>query len=197
MPGRKYNKPGELTDLWHWKSVRTEPNGQVDDGYVVDPSTGKCVGLNCRLADGKTAGGYRDNNRAGFMAACPGDPDGTGGFPCFMGPAGAEIVEDNRYWILDQEKQPFVDAFKPGARVAGIVTAPFVGSRGEVSSRARYADGQWTLEMKRALTTPAGEAEDVQFNDLTKSYEFGIAVFDNAQINHASHETVLRLTFLP
>jgi len=62
---------------------------------------------------------------------------------------------------------------------------------------ARYADGRWTLEMRRALVTPAGEAEDVQFNDLSKSYEFGVAIFDNSQINHASHETVLRLTFGP
>jgi hypothetical protein len=197
MPAQKYNKPGELTDLWHWKSVRTEPNGQIDDGYVGDPTSGKCEGLNCRLADAKTAGGYKDNNKAGFMAACPGDPGSTGRLPCFMGPPGAEIVKDGNYWIFDDKKQPFVDSFVPGDRIAGIITASFVGSRGDVTTKARYADGTWTIEIRRALTTAAGEAEDVQFSDLTKVYEFGVAVFDNSQINHASHETVLKLTFNP
>ena len=197
VPGKKYNSSGELTDLWHWKSVRTEPNGQIDDGYVADPGSGKCEGLNCRLSDGKTAGGYKDNNKAGYLAACPGDPGGAGPLPCFMGPPGAEIVKDDRYWIADTQKQPFVDTFMPGARVAGIVTSPFVGGRGDVATKARWAGGTWTLEIKRALTTAAGQAEDVQFADLTKAYEFGVAVFDNSQINHAGHETVLKLTFSP
>mgnify|MGYP006178972889 CR=1 FL=1 len=59
------------------------------------------------------------------------------------------------------------------------------------------ADGAWTNEVRRALVTPAGEGEDVQFSDLTKAYEFGVAVFDNSQINHLYHRGVLHLRFEP
>ena len=36
---------------------------------------------------------------------------------------------------------------------------------------------------------------DVQFNDLKKSYAFGVAVFDNAQVRHAYVREVLTLRF--
>ena len=39
------------------------------------------------------------------------------------------------------------------------------------------------------------EAQDVQFDDMSKEYPFGVAVFDNAQINHVYHEGVLTLRF--
>jgi hypothetical protein len=54
-------------------------------------------------------------------------------------------------------------------------------------------DGEWTLEFSRALTT-AGE-HDIQFNDLTKAYTFGVAVFDNAQVRHAFNPKPAKLTF--
>ena len=56
--------------------------------------------------------------------------------------------------------------------------------------------GVWTLEMSRSLTTSAGAEEDVQFDDLGAEYLFGVAVFDNTQINHAVHDGVLKLVFL-
>ena len=78
-----------------------------------------------------------------------------------------------------------------------MTARPWLGSRGDVSTGASYdtAGRLWTLEMKRSLTTSAGEAEDVQFDDLSASYVFGMAVFDNSAINHAIHTTVMRLEF--
>jgi len=88
------------------------------------------------------------------------------------------------YWILDQEKEPFDDSkYKPGSEVAGILVAPFVGDRGDISAKAVWSKGTWTLEISRKLTT--GSKFDVQFNDLSKQYAFGAAVFDNAQVRHA------------
>ena len=51
--------------------------------------------------------------------------------------------------------------------------------------------------MKRKLVTTGENAEtqDVQFNDLSQSYPFGVAVFDNSQINHIYHRGVLNLEF--
>jgi hypothetical protein len=196
-PGKKYNNsPDEITDMWHWKSVRTEPNGQLDDKHVVyqDPES---AAPNGRKSDSKTGGGYVDNNFGKFDSDCAADPTGALSLPCFMGPAGAELAADDKTWILDSEKQAFVDSFAAGDLVAGMVTSPFVGSRGDVSTAASYDSGVWTLEIQRSLTTTAGEDEDVQFDDLADTYYFGVAVFDNTQINHAVHANSLTFRFRP
>jgi len=51
----------------------------------------------------------------------------------------------------------------------------------------------WTLELARKLVT--GSQFDVQFNDLTKGYFFGVAAFDNAQVRHAFQGGVNELRF--
>ena len=41
------------------------------------------------------------------------------------------------YWILDQEKEPFDESkSKSGNEVAGILVAPLVGNRGDISAKA-------------------------------------------------------------
>ena len=181
--------------MWHWKSVRTEPNGQLDDKHVSYVDSGECDGENCRVADVKESGGYTDNTYAKFAEECAGDPDGSLAVPCFMGPSGSELMTDLVTWIYDEDKQPFVDGFAADDRIAGMITAGFVGSRGDVATGAQYADGLWTLEIGRSRTTAAGAAEDVQFDDADATYDFGIAVFDNTQINHAVPGDRFQLVF--
>jgi hypothetical protein len=181
-PGRKFtDAPGETIDMWHWKGVRTNPVGQIDDQYVddtKDPAKNADWG---RKGDVKTGGGYADNS----------NKDKTG--PAWMN----KTPSENKYWILDENKTAFVDTFKPGDVVAGMVVAPFSGSRGDIASKAVWKNGQWTLEMKRKLVTTGEKAkeQDVQFDDLKKAYYFGVSVFDNSQINHMYHEGAHRLTF--
>ena len=196
-PGKKYNKNNQVTDMWHWKSVRTNPNSQLDDKLVSYIESALCSGENCRVADTKTAGGYKDNTFGKYGSGCTADPDGTLGLPCFMGPTGSELANADTMWIFDDEKQGFVDSFSTGDQVPGMVTASFEGSRGDVAAYGAWADGVWTLEIQRSLTTSSGEAEDVQFDDLDATYYFGLASFDNTQINHAAHAGVLTLAFRP
>jgi hypothetical protein len=182
-PGRKYtNSPGETIDMWHWKGVRTSPVGQVDDQYIddtKDPTKNADWG---RKGDAKTGGGYSNNV----------NKDKTG--PAWMNKT---PTAENKYWVLDDQKTEFVDTFKPGDVVPGIVIGPFSGSRGDLPARAAWKNGMWTLEIKRKLVTTGEKAkeQDVQFDDLKKTYFFGVSVFDNTQINHAYHEGVHRLTF--
>ena len=96
--------------------------------------------------------------------------------------------------LFTSDMQTFADGFATGDWVSGMTTAPFGGSRGDVSTAASYDAGVWTLEIKRALTTSGGYT-DVQFDDLNGTYEFGVAVFDNTQINHAAHAGALAFTF--
>ena len=77
----------------------------------------------------------------------------------------------------------------------GIVIAPFVGDRGDIASRSAYRNGTWTGEFARKLVT--GSQFDVQFNNLSRPYYFGVAIFDNAQVRHAYQMGATRLTFQP
>ncbi|MBI3961348.1 MAG: ethylbenzene dehydrogenase [Deinococcus sp.] len=176
--GNKYTpNEGELGDIWHWKLARTGPVDQADDQYVnADrwvpdrPEAG-------RHSDPKESGGYTDNSNAEKTA------------PAFTSPTQPAPP----YSILDAEKVPFADTYAPGDEIAGIIVATIVGDRGDVSGVDLYQDGMWTLEMSRALVT--GSQFDVQWDDLGKTYYFGPAVFDNAQVRHSFAFQAYKLVF--
>ena len=182
-PGRKYtNRPGEAVDLWSWEGVHSSAGGQFEDMFINDntPADAQDWG---RRADANTGGGYVVNaneakNGPAFMSAKP---------------------EADKPWILDDQKVPFVDTFKPGDSIPSVVVKPHTGSRADIASGAKWADGVWTIEFKRKLVTTGDKAakQDVQFSDLTKAYSFGIAAFDNAQVNHMYHGGSPKLTFKP
>ena len=182
-PGRKFTRlEGETIDLWHWKAVRTGLAGQLDDQFVdsnIDPVENKDWG---KHGDHSTGGGYRDNITDDMT-----------------GPAmGTRLWNDvDGYAIGPNDQVLFYDTFKPGNRIASVLAEPFTGSRGDISAAAVWKDGRWSLEFKRKRVTSGENAdiEDIQFSDLSKSYYFGIAVFDNSQINHLYSESVLRLNF--
>lgn len=179
-PARKFTKvDGQYIDMWHWKGVRTAPHNQLDDQYVdsnTDPKQNKGWG---RKGDSKTGGGYVTNIKDGQ--------------PAFV----ADNLTDTTLLILESEKKPFTQEYNQSNRIPGLTGAPFTGSRGDIDVYAQWNDGMWTLEMRRKLVTTGENAEtqDVQFNDLTKPYPFGVAVFDNTQINHIYHLGVINLQF--
>lgn len=180
--GRKYTDSAEETiDMWHAKYVRSMPMGMFDDQYVdnnTDPKKNKGWG---RKGDtGK--GGYQNNDNA----------DKSG--PAFMN---LNPTADELYYVVPSKRVPFVDNFKAGDVVPGISIAPMMGGRADILSRNEYKDGVWTLEVMRALKTEGEDVEtqDVQFTDKSKTYPFGIAVFDNSQINHLFHAQTLELQF--
>lgn len=181
-PGRKYTREGQTIDMWHWKSVRMNPLGLIDDQFVdhvKDPAVNKNWG---RHGDSKTGGGYVNNINA----------DKTG--PAFMNRSQGNV---DGYTITPSQKTAFVDTFKPGDRIPGIMSEPFTGSRGDIWAKGEWQDGKWTIEIKRALVTTGDKAEiqDVQFSDLSKAYSFGISVFDNSQIDHLYHDGAYDLIF--
>ncbi|WP_432470970.1 ethylbenzene dehydrogenase-related protein [Amphritea sp. HPY] len=181
-PGRKYTREGQTIDMWHWKSVRMNPLGLIDDQFVdhvKDPAVNKNWG---RHGDSKTGGGYVNNINA----------DKTG--PAFMNRSQGNV---DGFTITPSQMTAFVDTFKPGDRIPGIVSEPFTGSRGDIWAKGEWQDGKWTIEIKRALVTTGDKAEiqDVQFSDLSKAYSFGIAVFDNSQIDHLYHDSAYDLIF--
>ncbi|WP_263833450.1 ethylbenzene dehydrogenase-related protein [Sulfurospirillum oryzae] len=182
--GRKYtNNPGEFIDMWHWKGVRTGlPFDLMHDQYVDSTNDPKLAEEWGRKGDESLGGGYKDNFNA----------DKTG--PAFMN----KDAKDNAIGSIKEEnKIPFVDTFKAGDSIPGIIVSKMSGSSADIVTKAVWKDGKWTMVIKRALVTthPKSAEQDVQFNDLKKKYYFGVAAFDNSQINHVYHDGSIELTF--
>lgn len=181
--GRKYTrKDGQTIDMWHAKIVRMGLTYQLAHDQFVNSNKDEKVNASWgRKGDEKTGGGYPYNKTE------------DGKMPKYMN-------ADKSYGegaILDANKVLFVDTFKVGDKVPSIVVKPFTGSAADVKNSATYENGKWTLIFKRALTTnsPKSKVQDVQFNDLSKAYYFGVAAFDNTQINHVYHEGSIKLLF--
>ena len=71
------------------------------------------------------------------------------------------------------------------------------GSRGDITAAAKYdkGKGKWTLELSRKLVTDDPE-HDVQFGDLSQTYYFGIAVWENDRLyGHTRVKKPIALTF--
>ncbi len=178
-PARKYTKEGQFIDMWHWKGVRTAAHNQLDDQYIdsnTDPKLNKGWG---RKGDDKTGGGYINNIKNGQ--------------PAFV----SANLSAKTLLIHENEKMPFTQDYSKTDRIPGLTGAPFQGSRGDIEVGSNWSEGVWTLEMKRKLVTAGFNAktQDVQFDDMAKSYPFGVAVFDNSQINHVYHRGVLNMVF--
>lgn len=175
--GNKYTQNGNLGDIWHMKTVRTNPTGYIDDQYVdsrqysiTNPDAG-------RHSDPGTAPYFNNIN-------------GTGTGPNYT----SADQPAPPYWIFDNLKQPFNDTYNVSDEIAGIVIRPPTGDRADILAKAVYSNGNWTMEYGRKLLT--GSTLDVQFSDLTKGYYFGTAVFDNAQTRHNYESSVTKLVFL-
>jgi hypothetical protein len=74
-----------------------------------------------------------------------------------------------------------VDAAEVYAQFRAIVPESVLdmpqGSRGDIEQAAVWADGTWHTEFRRALVTE--NDDDVQYDDVVKTYRFSIAIMDN------------------
>lgn len=202
--GNKYTAgEGQLGDIWHWKSVRNL--NQVDDQYLdwtaLDTSSPEMQAKTIeagRHSDPKESGGYADN-----YASMPDPADATKTVPDKTKPGftspNIDMTTGFPGFILDSEKvavdQAALDAMPVGSYIPAIVKSEIVGDRGNISAGWKWADGMWTLEFGRLLNT-ASEF-DVEFTDLAAQYFFGVAVFDNAQVRHATQTAPSFLVFKP
>lgn len=182
---KKYtNAADEIADLWHWKLVRTNQHAKADDQYVqywVVGSGGE--GEGGRASDEGTSG-YANN------------PATPAGYPTYRSPSGVPP-----YYIFDNEKIALTEQeailFAPGAEIANMITSGPTDLRADVDAKGVHSAStrQWVLEIRRKLVT--GDPHDVQFDDLSREYSFGVAVFDNAQIEHSYMTVVGKLVFKP
>ncbi|EHR72681.1 Ethylbenzene dehydrogenase [Burkholderiales bacterium JOSHI_001] len=182
--GNKYTaREGEIADLWHMKGSRTAPFGFVDDQYAdhtrYDPKTSPNAG---RKSDpGTTTGEYK---AFGLV-------DGK---PQFMDRQAKPMASGGNAYIKAGDEVAFDDSkFKPGDELASYLIYPLQGDRADIRVAIAYKDGVYTSVVSRKLVT--GSPYDVQFKDLNARYGFGFAVFDNAQVRHATTDDPLYLVF--
>ena len=182
--GNKFteNEDG-LGDIWHWKSVRNV--NQAHDQYLDGTRWSEDTPSAGRHGDPNDGGGYKNNvdNSNEDMTV-----------PAFMLPGDDFPRDGSPGYILEEEAVPFdADLFEPGDMVPGIVVSEFVGDAGDIAAGWLWEDGMWTLELGRALET--GSEFDVQFDDMSGEYIFGVAPFDNAQVRHMFHRDPLVFVF--
>ncbi len=178
--------PGQILDMWHWKMQRMNVNSQIDDQYVRywQQVNDASAGSGGRATDGGSPSPYREN-------------PATNGRPTFKSltqgilPSIYSFQETDTLRMTDTE----LAALPIGSLIANMITQRTGGSRGDIDAKGNFdpAAKTWTLEVRRRLVT--GDGNDVQFDDLSRMYKFGIAVFDNAQIEHSISGTPLKLSF--
>jgi mono/diheme cytochrome c family protein len=180
---KKYtNAAAEIADLWHWKLVRNNQHGKADDQFVrywVPGPTG--------AADGGRAS---DVGAAGYAS----NP-AVGGLPQYRGPS----LTVPPYYIFDNQKVLLtvseLNSLPSGAEIPNMITSGPTGTRADVDAKGLYNSGTWGVEIRRKLVT--NDVNDVQFTDLLRQYAFGVAIFDNAQIEHRYTPMVAKLVFKP
>jgi len=182
--GNKYTlREGEIVDMWHMKSARTGPWGFVDDQYAdhtrYDKQKSPSAG---RKSDPGTQGGEYN----GFNL--------VDGKPQFMNKDGKAANAGGTYWIKRGDEVPFDDSkFKAGDEVASYIVNELKGDRADIRVSMNWSNGLYTAVVARKLVT--GSKFDVQFDNLNARYGFGFAVFDNAQVRHATTDDPLYMVF--
>ena len=204
---------GEVGDVWHWKTVRTnimglpknEP-GWMDDqhfrapepvsdkpgarytaGYYADPSTGGGYDYNFVKLDPskRLADTYV---RPKFLPV---------NFPLVTSTDATESDHDTAWWIhkaVGTPYRPENDTFPVGALIPNIVIEPFQGDRADVRAMAKWRVGKWTLESKRVLDTKS--KYDVAFSFQRPVY-LSVATYNRTQTRHSEHIRPIRVVLQP
>jgi hypothetical protein len=201
-PLKYTNSVGETADMWHWKLVRTNVVHRLDDQYVYWNRTLTVNSSGGRAGD-PGGGEYKSNGSAVPSFMSPNQPAA----PYHMVDSATAAQWAAAGLAIDPGDiaTAFADNFAVGDLLANSITTlkPNV-DRSDVEAYGLWSGGRWTVEIARNLTTssvgatPAGGTSivpvDVQFTP-GQLYRFGVAVFENAQIEHSWSPGVYTLRF--
>ncbi|WP_422367918.1 ethylbenzene dehydrogenase-related protein [Pelagibius sp.] len=193
--GLHYTTDNSVVDVWHWKSVRVGPLGQIDDNYFGPPRAApESAGARYTggyTQDPKTGGGFTMNWEKFDTGTVqprwlPRSPDVLAER---MGPINMDpdVGDDGLWWLprsLMVEATPEHDALFPVGTVmpSVIVEEPFQGDRGDVEAVAEWRDGWWRMEVKRKLESTSDY--DVTIGEGTYLW---VSIFDHTQTRHSFH----------
>lgn len=202
--GLHYTEDGSYADMWHWKSVRSQPLGGLDDdhfGPPAEPTPEQIAGTKRYKAGYMTDEGSISSEK-NFASEGPGGyagevlpkhlPADLEALEARLGPIDLDSEASDAVPIAmtAEEAVPYTpqrDAEMPvGTVIPGIVLGEggLEGDRGDVATGARWEDGWWTLEVSRRLDT--GSPRDVAF-EPGRAVFLWVAVFDHTQTRHSRH----------
>lgn len=214
--GLHYTTDGNITDVWHWKSVRTGLSiQQVDDNFFGPPSPSDSEYK-------RYTGGYqKDKDDCEHLVRWDGSDYQTkpecGGFvmnwklfePGIVTPLRLpkttdqlkrlgqldfnEDTSDFGSWWMDWKDtvayEPDADRFEIGTIIPSVLSlGPFTQGRGDVSAVGFWRDGYWQLELSRALNT-----ESKYDLPITSGTYIWFAAFDHSQTRHSYHIRPVRI----
>jgi Ethylbenzene dehydrogenase/Prokaryotic cytochrome b561 len=206
--GLHYTTDESVLDVWHWMAVRSNPMGQLEDGYFgpprqasdnpmdryyagirADPAMRESVISNWRpLLEGPAARRFDGGVIPRFV---PNDPEVLK----HLGEAdlNPQTSDSGIWWLTMNKAVPFTpeldSSYSEGAIVPSIVLRqPLEGDRGDVAAVGAWKDGYWNLEVRRALDTKS--SYDIPISDGVYLW---VSVFDHTQTRHSWHLRPLRL----
>ena len=210
--GLHYTTGGEHGDVWHWKSVRTNPMGELsgEPGYMDDQYFGPVQPI--KPGERYTGGYYGDPDKGGGYAYNFVKVDGkkrlkdTYVVPKFLPPHN-DAVHTNavpsthelgkKWWIQKAQGVPYTkdaDTYPVGSLIPNIVLEPLTGDRADIRAKGEWKNGRWTLETRRVLDT--GSKYDVAFVPGEPVY-VTVASYNRAQTRHSEHIKPVRVMLQP
>jgi cytochrome c551/c552 len=156
---------GKFLDLWQWRAARSNPVGYAGDDFVFEYRKSDAGKQPFKTPDAPEW--MYDADKVGFNA-----------IPETLFDENIEkfpLIIDETAVRLDPEA-----GFKEGDILSRRILREPVGSAGDILANGYYADGAWTVELKRALDT--GNPDDKALKQ-GKIYNIGIAIFDDHTSN--------------
>jgi hypothetical protein len=208
--GLHFTTDGSITDVWHWKSVRTGLSlNQADDNFFGPPvpSTSEYKRY--------TAGYQKDTDDCEHLVRWDGSdyqtkPDCGGYLMNWTLPSDGIVVplrlpkhadfkkrlgninseasmSDFGSWWLNWNDtiayHPDSDTFDIGTIIPSVLSlGPFSQGRGDVSATGYWRDGRWQLELKRKLNTNSRYDLPIE-SDMN----LWVSTFDHSQTRHSYH----------
>ena len=220
------DNPDDTTDMWHMKAARSLPangatqvgtptfdgleatagefhlDGWTDDKYVAYDENEGAEEDGGRHGDEGSSTYSRNRNEPKthpkFIETDPDDwidamvllqseIDDEETIPADPGSVGYDGISVLQAW----EKYVALAAVVPER-----ILHPPEGSRADIHEAAIWKDGKWTVELERELVTE--NDDDVQFDDMDKTYHFGVSTIDNGGgEDHNYHSGAYHMVFAP
>jgi hypothetical protein len=161
---------GVFVDMWHWRSVRSDPIGYSDDQFV----------LEYRNADGGRSSVGTNWDDDAKQPRVMFDPDKTGIYALDWDKLMAGgYTQDDVYFMSGANTVPYDPnhAWKNGDVLPRRVLRTPEGSMAEITSSSRLSNGIWQVVLRRAMDT---QSPDDHALVEGRVYNVGFATHVNA-----------------
>ncbi len=183
----------KMADIWDISLGISNIRGSVNDYvFAVDPAYQKNP-MNNELVLIRQHDAF--TNRAPIVPNYWIDPADGQKKPRYQYKDGLTVDSTPYPFVYEVEEIRDYTLFKPGARLPYMIFYPFGmkwgGSRDDITGKAVWNKGKWTVEMARKLKT--GHKDDIDFapaDGKSHVYTFAVAVFDRTIIGHKTSKPV-------